>query len=123
MTAQELKNSILQLAVQGKLVPQCKEDEPASELLKRIRADKEKVEKKEKPLPEIIPVKRERAEEAPPIIKPKNTPPPKDDDTRNMCIMCGVGISKAVAAISNRKVQQTVCLQCREKILKGRYKK
>lgn len=53
MTAQELKNSILQLAVQGKLVPQCKEDEPASELLKRIRADKEKVEKKEKPLPEI----------------------------------------------------------------------
>lgn len=59
-----------------------------------------------------------RAEEAPPIIKPKNTPPPKDDDTRNMCIMCGVGISKAVAAISNRKVQQSVCLQCREKILK-----
>lgn len=53
MTAQELKNSILQLAVQGKLVSQCKEDEPASELLKRIRADKEKVEKKEKPLPEI----------------------------------------------------------------------
>lgn len=48
-----IKNSILQLAVQGKLVPQCKEDEPASELLKRIRADKEKVEKKEKPLPEI----------------------------------------------------------------------
>lgn len=53
MTAQDLKNSILQLAVQGKLVSQCKEDEPASELLKRIRADKEKVEKKEKPLPEI----------------------------------------------------------------------
>lgn len=57
----------------------------------------------------------ERAEEAPPIIKPKNMPPPKDDDTRNMCIMCGVGISKAVAAISNRKVQQTVCLQCSRK--------
>lgn len=50
MTAQDLKNSILQLAVQGKLVPQCKEDEPASELLKHILAEKEKLGIKEKPL-------------------------------------------------------------------------
>ena len=59
MTAQELKNSILQLAVHGKLVPQDASDEPASELFKRICIEKDRMIdvgkiKKEKPLPRIV---------------------------------------------------------------------
>ena len=58
MKAQDLKKSILQYAMQGKLVPQNPQDEPASELLKRIKAEKEQLIKegkikKEKPLPPI----------------------------------------------------------------------
>ena len=48
MTAQQLKNSILQMAVQGKLVPQDPSDEPASVLLERIRAEKEQLIKQKK---------------------------------------------------------------------------
>ncbi|MCQ2744576.1 MAG: restriction endonuclease subunit S [bacterium] len=54
----KIRQSILQHAVQGKLVPQNPNDEPASELLKRIKAEKEQLIKdskikKEKPLPPI----------------------------------------------------------------------
>jgi type I restriction enzyme S subunit len=57
----QLNQAILQEAVQGKLVPQDLNDEPASELLKRIKAEKMNGSdpsgrrKKEKPLPPIKP--------------------------------------------------------------------
>ena len=55
-----LRKLILQEAVQGKLVEQDPNDEPAAELLKRIREEKERLIKekkikKEKPLPPISP--------------------------------------------------------------------
>ena len=53
-----LRETILQLAVRGKLVPQDPNDEPAEKLLERIKAEKERLIKekkirKEKPLPPI----------------------------------------------------------------------
>ena len=59
MTPQELRNSILQLAIQGKLVEQRLGEETAEELLQQIQEEKRRLIKegkikKEKPLPEII---------------------------------------------------------------------
>ena len=48
MNGKQLKNSILQWAIQGKLVPQDSNDEPASVLLERIRAEKAKLVKEKK---------------------------------------------------------------------------
>lgn len=58
MKAQDLRNSILQLAIQGKLVPQNSNDEPADVLYAKIQAEKQKLIKtgkikKDKPLPSI----------------------------------------------------------------------
>ncbi len=59
MTPQELKNSILQLAIQGKLVEQRPEEGTAEKLHQQIQEEKrrlikERKLKKEKPLPEIV---------------------------------------------------------------------
>lgn len=53
MNAQDLKNSILQLAIQGKLVEQREEEGTAKELLKQINAEKEQLIKRGKPIPGI----------------------------------------------------------------------
>ena len=48
MNGKQLRNSILQWAIQGKLVPQDPNEEPASVLLERIRAEKAKLVKEKK---------------------------------------------------------------------------
>lgn len=48
MNAQQLKNSILQEAIEGRLVPQDPNDEPASVLLDKIRAEKKRLVKEGK---------------------------------------------------------------------------
>ena len=48
MTGQQLKNSILQEAIEGRLIPQDPNDEPASVLLERIRAEKARLVKEKK---------------------------------------------------------------------------
>src|SRR5660397_64787 len=62
MDTQKLKDKILQLAIQGKLVEQDPNDEPASELLKKIEAEKKKMYKEGK------------------IRKPKKLPPIKEEE-------------------------------------------
>jgi len=63
-TVPKLRQTILQLAVQGKLVPQDPNDEPASTLLQRIRAEKE----------ELIAKRKVWKAESLPAIKPDEIP-------------------------------------------------
>lgn len=58
MKAQELKSSILKYAIEGKLVPQARDDEPASILMEKINTERqnlitEKILKREKNLPPL----------------------------------------------------------------------
>ena len=61
MTAKQLRRSILQMAVQGKLVPQNPDDEPANILLERIRKEKQELIRagRIKKSKELLPIKEE----------------------------------------------------------------
>ncbi|MBS7364078.1 MAG: restriction endonuclease subunit S [Paludibacteraceae bacterium] len=65
MTGQQLKNSILQLAIQGKLVPQIESEGTAEDLLKEIRAEKEKLVKEGKLKKKDLEVKPIEEDEVP----------------------------------------------------------
>ncbi|MCR5836621.1 MAG: restriction endonuclease subunit S [Lachnospiraceae bacterium] len=75
MTAEQLKNSILQMAVQGKLVPQDPNDEPASKLIERIREEKQKLIKEGKIKKEKNPSYIFRGEDNIPYEKVGNNEP------------------------------------------------
>ena len=68
MTASELKASILDQAIRGKLVPQDPTDEPAGELLKRIAAEKMKLIAEKK-------IKKEKVEECDLVALPDYSTP------------------------------------------------
>lgn len=76
MTAKQLKNSILKEAVCGRLVSQNKADEPASELLKRIKAEREK----------LIKEKKIKADKTTSIIYRKGNSYCEERDGREICI-------------------------------------
>ena len=65
MNAQQLKNAILQEAIEGRLVPQDPNDEPASVLLERIRKEKEQLVKEGKLKKKDLEVKPISADEIP----------------------------------------------------------
>lgn len=81
-----LKQTILQLAVMGKLVPQDPNDEPASELLKRIEQEKAQLVKegkikKQKPLPPI-------SDDEKPFELPEGWVQTRVDDVFNIIVDC-----------------------------------
>ena len=85
MTAQQLKNSILQMAVQGKLVPQDPSDEPASVLLERIRFEKQALIKADK-------IKRDKHES---VIVTRDKIPYEIPDNWEWCTLNDVVIQVA----------------------------
>ena len=75
MNGKQLKNSILQWAIQGKLVPQDPNDEPASVLLERIRAEKARL-VKEKKIKKILTAEQYAKWQE--MCQPQEPPQPQD---------------------------------------------
>ena len=75
MNGKQLKNSILQWAIQGKLVPQDPNDEPASVLLERIRAEKARL-VKEKKIKKILTTEQYAKWQE--MCQPQELPQPQD---------------------------------------------
>ena len=100
MTAQQLKNSILQMAVQGKLVPQDPNDEPASVLLERIKKEKEQLIKEGKIKKEKNPSYIFRGADNLPYMykveknphRQKNSTFPHQSTTRSTMARCSVAV-------------------------------
>ena len=68
MTPQELKNSILQLAIQGKLVEQRPEEGTAQELYAQIQAEKQRLIKEGKFQKRKTPARNHRGRDSPLIF-------------------------------------------------------
>ncbi len=68
-TVADLRKAILQLAVQGKLVPQDPNDEPAALLLAKIKAEKERLirEKRFKKIATLLPIAQEEIKHCIPV--------------------------------------------------------
>jgi type I restriction enzyme S subunit len=96
-----LEQTILQLAVRGLLVPQDPQDEPASELLKKIRAEKDKLIaegkiKRDKPLPPI-------AKDEQPFALPRGW---------EWCRLGDVAVSGPTNGLSPRPVETPTDIKC-----------
>lgn len=95
MNAQQLKNAILQEAIEGRLVPQDPNDEPACVLLAKIRKEKEQLVKEGK-------LKKKDLEETPISEDEKPFEIPESWEwvrLKSLVSVLGDGIPRAVSAV------------------------
>ena len=107
MNAQQLRNSILQEAIEGRLVPQDRNDEPASMLLNRIREEKKRLVKEGK-------LKKKDLEEKP--ISEDEKPFEIPDSWEwcrliNLCKIIHYGYTASAAPTGNSKLLRITDIQ------------